>query len=45
MNRQRVESSNIAAIGYESASATLEVEFMNGTLYEYYGVPKASTEI
>ena len=34
-----VSSSNIAAIGYEGS--TLYVEFSNGSLYEYYNVPRS----
>ncbi len=38
MERQTVSSSNIAAIGYEEPSETLEIEFLNGSIYQYYGV-------
>ena len=34
MYRESVESSNIASIGYDEASRTLEVEFLNGSVYE-----------
>jgi KTSC domain len=34
-----VTSTNLAAIGYEEESSTLRVEFLNGTMYEYYNVP------
>lgn len=40
MNRQPVQSSNIASIGYDVASQTLEVEFLNGGVYQYFGVPQ-----
>ena len=40
MDRHSVASSNIAAIGYDSASETLEIEFLNGSVYQYYGVPQ-----
>ena len=40
MERYSVASSNISSIGYDEQSATLEVEFLNGTIYQYYGVPK-----
>lgn len=40
MDRQAVVSSNIAAVGYESATNTLEVEFTSGSVYEYLGVPQ-----
>lgn len=38
MHRQRVISSNIASAGYESISRTLEVEFHDGSIYQYYDV-------
>lgn len=44
MPRQPVRSSNIASIGYESSTNTLEVEFLNGAVYQYYGVPKTVYE-
>lgn len=39
MERQFVASTNISAIGYDDGSETLEVEFLNGSRYQYYGVP------
>ena len=39
MNRSPVESSDIASIGYDPATHTLEIEFQTGALYEYQGVP------
>ena len=39
MERQPVSSSNLASVGYEEASATLEVEFVDGGIYQYFGVP------
>ncbi len=39
MNRQQVASSNVGAIGYDAQSQTLEVEFLSGWVYQYYGVP------
>lgn len=39
MDRLPVNSSNIASIGYDPSSQTLEVEFLSGAIYEYYGVP------
>lgn len=38
MNRLPVKSSNIAAIGYDSASRKMEVEFTTGAVYEYSNV-------
>lgn len=40
MNRQHVESSNIESIGYDSNSQTLEIEFLNGSIYQYFDVPQ-----
>lgn len=44
MNRLPVESSNIASVGYDSDTRTLEVEFRGGKtkpsrIYQYYDVP------
>lgn len=40
MTRTPVSSSNIASIGYDSRTRTLEVEFNNGSVYQYHGVPE-----
>jgi hypothetical protein len=40
MERYNVASSNVQSIGYEPQSQTLEVEFLEGTIYQYYGVPQ-----
>lgn len=40
MKRDSVQSSNIASIGYDENSATLEIEFLNGGVYQYFDVPK-----
>lgn len=37
MVRNVVASSNIRSIGYNAT--TLEVEFLNGSIYQYYDVP------
>lgn len=39
MDRTPVSSSNISAIGYDSDSEMLEIEFTNGAVYSYSGVP------
>lgn len=39
MDREIVASSNVCSIGYDQASETLEVEFMNGSVYQYYNIP------
>jgi hypothetical protein len=38
MNRDPVASSNLISVGYDEAAQTLEVEFSNGTVYQYYNV-------
>ena len=40
MNRTPVTSSNVASVGYDSNSMTLEVEFINGSVYHYFDVPE-----
>ncbi|HFH4172261.1 TPA: KTSC domain-containing protein [Pseudomonas aeruginosa] len=40
MERVSVSSSNIASVGHDQSSQTLEVEFLNGSIYEYYDVPE-----
>lgn len=40
MDRERVSSSNITSIGYDSSTQTLEIEFHEGEVYQYYGVPE-----
>jgi len=40
MNRKPVSSSNIASIGYDVDSQTLEIEFLNGGVYQYFDVPQ-----
>jgi hypothetical protein len=39
MNRRIVQSSNIRAVGHDPRSNTLEVEFHDGGIYQYAGVP------
>ena len=39
MHRVQVASSNIAEVGYESETMTLEVMFTNGGIYQYFDVP------
>jgi hypothetical protein len=36
---QNVVSSNLQAVGYDSSSLILTVDFIGGGSYEYYGVP------
>lgn len=41
MRRDPIASSNIAAAGYDPSSETLEIEFTNGSVYQYYNVPSS----
>lgn len=38
MDRTPVTSSNVASVGYDPDSSTLEIEFNNGTIYQYFDV-------
>lgn len=40
MERYSVASSNISSIGYDPGTETLEVEFLNNSIYQYYNVPQ-----
>ena len=40
MQRIAVESSNLKSVGYHDESGTLEIEFNNGGIYQYFVVPK-----
>ena len=40
MRREPVASSNVASIGYDPGSQTLEVEFHSGRVYQYLDVPE-----
>lgn len=42
MIRQPVTSGNLSAVGYDAQSNTLEVEFKNGSVYQYHSVPPES---
>jgi hypothetical protein len=44
MDRDLVESSTVLSVGYDQPSETLEVEFRNGGVYQYYNVPQAVYE-
>jgi len=39
MERQVVESSNLASMGYDADEQMLEIEFKKGAIYRYYEVP------
>jgi hypothetical protein len=40
MQRQSVESSNLASVGYDAGNEILEVEFNHGGVYQYFDVPE-----
>lgn len=42
MQRTHMASSNLSSVGYDPGSQTLEIEFLSGGIYQYFGVP-AST--
>lgn len=44
MMRDPVSSSNIISAGYDDQSETLEIEFKNGTIYQYFNVGSATYE-
>ncbi|HLQ51230.1 MAG TPA: KTSC domain-containing protein [Terriglobales bacterium] len=39
MKRLPVDSSAIRSVGYDAKSRILEIEFTNGSVYDYYDVP------
>ena len=44
MTRTAVVSSNLAGVGYDASTQTLEVEFQNGNVYQYFDVPQVAYE-
>jgi hypothetical protein len=40
MERQFVKSSNLTSVGYESRNQILEIEFNDGSIYQYSNVPQ-----
>ncbi len=40
MQRYSVASSNLASVGYDDVTQTLEIEFLSGSIYQYYNVPE-----
>lgn len=39
MERARVSSSSLHSVGYDAVTATLEIQFLEGTIYQYANVP------
>jgi KTSC domain len=42
VERMPVSSTSVASIGYDGDSRVLEVEFLNGRVYQYVNVPPAT---
>jgi len=40
IERQKVTSSDIASVGYDDVTGTLEIEFHTTGIYRYFSVPK-----
>jgi hypothetical protein len=41
MTRTPVSSSNLASVGYDPQTRTLEIEFLNRSVYQYSNVPES----
>ena len=41
MIRQPVRSSDLKSVGFDASTRTLEIEFQDGSIYQYDGVPPA----
>lgn len=41
ISRQKVGSSDIASVGYDGSTQTLEIEFHATGIYRYFSVPQA----
>jgi len=40
MQMINVDSTNVASVGYDEDSSTLQIAFKNGTMYQYFDVPE-----
>lgn len=40
MERTRVQSDTLRSVGYDSRTATLEVQFRDGGVFQYFSVPQ-----
>jgi hypothetical protein len=40
MRRRPVNSSSIRAVGYDGSTRSLELEYVNGSVYQYFDVPQ-----
>lgn len=41
MNRVQVMSSDLASVGYDKETQVLEIEFRNGSIYQYFNIPES----
>ena len=39
MQKTAVQSSSLTSVGYDPEAQVLEIEFKNGSVYEYFEVP------
>ncbi len=39
-DRVPVQSRSLASVRYNPETSTLEIEFLNGSIYQYFGVPR-----
>ena len=44
MNRVPVTSSSVASVGYSDDTSTLELGYRNGSVYQYFAVPRSVFE-
>jgi hypothetical protein len=40
MRRRLVNSSSIRTVGYDGSTRALELEYVNGSVYQYFDVPQ-----
>jgi len=40
MRRRPVTSTSVRSVGYDMSTGTLELEYVNGSVYQYYEVPQ-----
>jgi len=40
MERTPVQSNHMVSVGYDTGARKLQIEFHNGQVYEYHGVPE-----
>jgi hypothetical protein len=40
MRRRAVTSASVKSVGYDLSSGTLELEYVNGSTYQYFEVPQ-----